>query len=103
MFGCMLGGPVMIGTCDLCHSADLEPIYEPPANPQGFLVCLCGDCGLVQSLPRAVPTRPVAARPNAKPKDSRPRESLRTEASLSLIGAHGNLHAIRHVLHVGAN
>src|SRR3954471_24678471 len=92
----------MIETCDLCHSARLEPIYEPPGNPQGLTVCLCGDCGLVQSSPRAVQTRPGASRPSAERKNSRRLETLRTEASLSLIRAQGDLHAIRHVLHVGA-
>jgi SAM-dependent methyltransferase len=99
MFGCVSGALPMTETCDLCHSSTLEPIYEPETSPRGLTVHLCSDCGLVQSLPRAVgKARSSAARDNvhfSKPS--------RTEACVSLIRAHADLDSCLCVLHTGSN
>ncbi len=99
MFGCNLGALTMTETCDLCRAAALEPIYQPIASRRGVTVYLCGDCGLVQSLPRVERTvSNVAAAPSIPD-----RQNLHTEASLALIAAQGDLHANLRVLNLGSN
>jgi SAM-dependent methyltransferase len=97
MFGCILGGLPMTETCDLCHSSALEPVYEPTLGRRGLMVCLCSDCGLVQSLPRAGRTPPVAAVVSS----SADRNDVRAETGLSLIAAQEDLRANMRVLDVG--
>ena len=87
----------MTGTCDLCHSTALEPIYEPVARERGLTVHLCADCGLVQSLPRA-DRKSAADRGNI-----RHRETFHAEASLALIRAQEDLRPNLRVLDVGSN
>ena len=82
----------MSETCDLCHSSALEPIYELAASRRGLTVCLCCDCGLVQSLPRAASH--VAHEKNG---------AFRREAGLSLIRAHADLDSPLCVLYTGSN
>jgi SAM-dependent methyltransferase len=89
----------MTGTCDLCHSTALEPIYEPTASRQGLTVYLCSDCGLVQSLPRDT----AAVSSAADRRNIRSGKIFRTEACLSLIGAHADLDSSLCVLDIGSN
>ncbi|MEA2824879.1 MAG: hypothetical protein QOF03_1361 [Alphaproteobacteria bacterium] len=89
----------MTGTCDLCHSSALEPIYEPATSRRGLTVYLCSDCGLVQSLPHAErKMRSIAARDNVRFS-----KASSTEACLSLIRAHADLDSRLCVLHTGFN
>jgi SAM-dependent methyltransferase len=39
--------------CELCHCDALESVYTPERSTRGISVHVCGNCGLVQSLPRA--------------------------------------------------
>jgi SAM-dependent methyltransferase len=86
----------MSETCDLCHSSALEPIYELAASRRGVTVCLCCDCGLVQSLPRA-------ASHVANGKNAHSGEAFRTEAGLSLIREHADWDSPLCVLYTGSN
>ena len=42
----------MTDTYNLCDGDALEPIYKPERSTRGLVVYVCGNCGLLQSLPR---------------------------------------------------
>jgi len=94
----------MTETCDLCHSSSLEPIYEPTVSRRGLAVYLCGDCGLVQSLPRGdrPATHGAAASNIADWKNVSTGKAFRSEACISLIRAHADLDSTLRVLDVGS-
>jgi SAM-dependent methyltransferase len=39
--------------CELCRCDALESVYAPERSTRGISIHICGNCGLVQSLPRA--------------------------------------------------
>src|SRR5262245_46572305 len=95
----------MTETCDSCRASALELAYEPVGTTRGLKVYICGQCGLVQSLPRAdrAPRRGAAVSSGADWGNVRYGKGFRTEACLSLLGLHADLRAPLRVLDVGSN
>jgi SAM-dependent methyltransferase len=91
--------------CDLCGGAALEPVYRAPSGRRGVTVHVCGQCGLVQSLPRVdrVAGRPVAVSSGADWGNVRYGKGFRAEATLALLAGCRDLAGVREVLDVGAN
>jgi len=95
----------MTETCDVCRSSPLEQIYEPSGMGRAFRVYLCGQCGLVQSLPRAdhTPRREAAVSWGAAWGNVRYGKALRTEACLAVARTHADFRKPLRGLDVGSN
>jgi len=95
----------MTDTCDLCERDALEPIYAPERSSRGLRVHLCGNCGLLQSLPRVDRTERAAAAVSAGPDWGNVRygKGFRTKNALDALRRHVDLASAFAVLDVGSN
>jgi len=99
------GANPMSDACDLCRSAQLEPVYQPSGGGRGIKIYLCTQCGLLQSLPRMdrAPRRAAAVSSGADWGNVRYGKGFRTNACLSILAAHSDFRAGLSLLDVGSN
>jgi SAM-dependent methyltransferase len=95
----------MTETCDLCRSSSLAQVYEPSGSRRALKVYLCGQCGLVQSLPRTdrAPRRDAAVSSGADWGNVRYGKGFRTDACLAVARAHADFRKPLVGLDVGSN
>ena len=76
--------------CELCGCGDLRQVYTPERSARGISVHVCGDCGLVQSLPRAdrAPRAKPAASSGADWGNLRYGKGFRTQIALNAVRRH---------------
>jgi len=91
--------------CELCRSDALEAVYAPEGSLRGISVHICGNCGLVQSLPRAdrAPRRAAAVSGGADWGNVRYGKGFRTKIAVQAVLRHKNPSTSFSLLDVGSN
>jgi len=92
--------------CDFCRKGVLTAVYKPEGTTRGLTVHLCGNCGLVQSLPRVARTKDrheAAVSGGADWGNVRYGKGFRTDAALEAITRQSDLAAPLKLLDVGSN
>ena len=104
------------GSCDLCGSDGLRPVYTPPDSRRGMVVFLCPICGLMQSLRGESPeakdiggaseasdARSMQASSGADWGNIRYGKGFRTAPAIELISKYLDLSKIKTSLDIGSN
>jgi len=92
--------------CDQCGEAKLDFVYTPERSTRGLNVYLCGNCGLVQSLPRIDRTQTrhaMAVSSGADWGNVRYGKGFRTQQALDALAPFISFEAPMAVLDVGSN
>jgi len=91
--------------CELCRSDALEAVYTPERSLRGISVHICGNCGLVQSLPRTdrAPRRAAAVSGGADWGNVRYGKGFRTRIAVQAVLRHKNPSTSFSLLDVGSN
>ena len=91
--------------CELCRSDALEVVYAPEGSLRGISVHICGNCGLVQSLPRTdcAPRRAAAVSGGADWGNVRYGKGFRTKIAVDGVLRHKSPSTSFSLLDVGSN
>ena len=91
--------------CDFCGSKNLSESYRAPSTLRDLNVCVCRDCGLIQSWPRlsGVYKRVTSVSGEADWGYIRYGKQLRLDASMKIMHDHIDFNMIKSALDIGAN
>src|ERR1700712_989152 len=98
-------GRAMSLDCDFCRASSLQFAYAPDGSTRGLKVYVCGQCGLVQSLPRVARTaqrHAAAVSGGADWGNVRYGKGFRTQAAMDAVARHADLAAPLALLDVGS-
>ena len=99
-------GRAMSLDCDFCRASSLQFAYVPDGSTRGLKVYVCGQCGLVQSLPRVARTEQrhaAAVSGGADWGNVRYGKGFRTQVAMDALARHCRFDNAMTMLDVGSN